>query len=196
MMQSLGRDAQCTNADADADAPAVAAALRGDPGAFEHLYRTHAARIHALAQRFLGPELADDGTQEVFLRLWERLDDFRGDAAFATWLHRVAVTVLLRQAQVLRRASSRTLSYDADGEGAGALAGYRTDSRETRTIGEGGDIDRALATLSDGLRAVVVLHDLEGWLHDAIGDHLGISVSASRVRLHRARLHLRELLLR
>jgi RNA polymerase sigma factor (sigma-70 family) len=81
--------------------------------AFGALYRRHADRVYALARRFRGPDLADDGSQEVFVRAWERLGDFRSEAAFATWLHRVAVTVLLRQAQVHHRRAARTLSYDA-----------------------------------------------------------------------------------
>jgi RNA polymerase sigma factor (sigma-70 family) len=81
----------------------VELAAAGDTRAFERVYREHAARVHSLARRMIGPEDADDATQEVFVRVWEKLDTFRGDAAFGTWLHRVAVNLILTRARSRKR---------------------------------------------------------------------------------------------
>src|SRR6266566_7071907 len=79
----------------DAEAADAALAASGDGSAFERLYRSHAARVHSLVRRMMGPETADDVTQDVFIRAWQKLSTFRGEAAFGTWLHRVAVNVIL-----------------------------------------------------------------------------------------------------
>jgi RNA polymerase sigma-70 factor (ECF subfamily) len=156
-------------------------AAAGDAGAFERLYWRHAAGIRALARRLLGPSEADDGTQEVFVRAWKRLDQYRGDAAFGTWLHRLAVNVLLRELERGRR----HLHEDADVETLTA----NHDPRSTTL-----DLEHALATLPPGIREVVVLHDMESYTHDEIGELLGIGRSASKMRLHRGRSALRRLL--
>ena len=156
-------------------------AAAGDAEAFGRLYFRHAARVKALARRLLGPSEDDDGTQEVFVRAWRRLDQFRGDAAFGTWLHRLAVNVLLRELDRGRR----HLHEDA------ALETLTTNHDPLSTTL---DLERALATLAPGLREVVVLHDMESYTHDEIGQLLGIGKSASKMRLHRGRLALRGLL--
>ena len=155
-------------------------AAGGDAEAFGRLYWRHAARIKALARRLLGPADAEDGTQEVFVRAWSRLGQFRGDSAFGTWLHRVAVNVLLRE----RARSSRLVGSDADLEFVAAPAQPPGDI----------DLERALGTLPAGIREVVVLHDIEGYSHDDIAQLAGISRSASKMRLHRGRLALRGML--
>lgn len=169
----------------DPDARDVARAARGDTLAFERLYRSHAARIHTLARRILGNDLAEDGAQEVFVHAWERLGTFRGEALFGTWLHRLAVNVLLRQSEIARRVAGRIAPVFLD-----ELASPAMD--QAARI----DIDTALARLGPGLREVVVLHDMEGYTHDEISDALGISVSASKMRLHRGRTLLREWIIR
>ena len=170
---------------ADADERDVARAARGDTRAFERIYVTHSSRIHTLARRILGSELAADGTQDVFVHAWEQLGKFRGESLFSTWLHRLAVNVLLRQAEVARRIASRI--HPAFME---ELEAPPTDAATTI------DIDAALARLGPGLREVVVLHDMEGYTHDEIADVLAISISASKMRLHRGRTLLREWILR
>ena len=160
----------------------VALASAGDPAAFGRLYFRHAARIKALARRLLGPVDAEDGTQEVFVRAWQRLAQFRGEASFATWLHRLAVNVLLRE---LER-SRKHIAGDTPLDTLPAAAVPVTDW----------DLERALATLSPGIREVVVLHDMESYTHDEIAELLGIGPSASKMRLHRGRMALRGLLRR
>jgi RNA polymerase sigma-70 factor (ECF subfamily) len=173
------------NAAPDPDAHNVARAARGDTLAFERLYLAHSARIQTLARRILGHDLAEDGAQEVFVHAWEQLGKFRGEALFATWLHRLAVNVLLRQAEVARRI-------------AGRIAPAFLEELQTPSLDEAAsmDIDAALARLGAGLREVVVLHDMEGYTHDEMAEALGISISASKMRLHRARTLFREWILR
>jgi RNA polymerase sigma-70 factor (ECF subfamily) len=169
----------------DPDARDVARAARGDTRAFERIYVTHSSRIHTLARRILGSELAADGAQDVFVHAWEQLGKFRGESLFATWLHRLAVNVLLRQAEVARRIASRLAP--------GFVEELEAPTIDTSTVI---DIDTALARLGPGLREVVVLHDMEGYTHDEIADVLAISISASKMRLHRGRTLLREWILR
>ena len=151
-------------------------AARGDTIAFERLYLRHAGRIRTVARRLLGETSADDGVQEVFLRAWSRLDTFRADAAFGTWLYRLAINVLLRQLERSRKHA----------EGDVDLMTVVVQPHSSRV-----DIDRALKSLPAGLRQVVVLHDMEDHTHDEISELLGISVSACKMRLHRARTALR-----
>ena len=165
----------------DPDADDAACAARGDTHAFERLYRRHGVRVHALSRRFLGEALADDGMQDVFVQAWQQLGQFRGEARFSTWLHRVAVSVLLRKLTIVRRITSRLSMGDPD------LLPARSSSTETRV-----DVDAALAQLGEEVRAVVVLHDIEGYGHAEIAELVGISVSASKMRLHRGRMQLRE----
>ena len=165
----------------DPDARDAARAAHGDTHAFERLYVAHAARVQTLARRIVGRDLADDATQDVFVHAWEHLGQFRGEARFGTWLHRLAVNLLLRQAEVARRITALIAPGTIDELRAPAA------SPETRM-----DVDAALARLGPGLREVVVLHDLEGYGHDEIADVLAISVSASKMRLHRGRMLLRE----
>ena len=164
----------------DSDAVDASAAAAGDTGAFERLYLRHLARIRTVARRLVGCELADEATHEVFVRAWERLWQFRGDALFGTWLHRVAVNVLIRYAEVARRIQERSAAL-SDVESATTAFDHDLSI----------DIHDALSRLESGLRSVVVLHDMEGYSHEEIGGVIGISVSASKMRLHRARMLLR-----
>jgi len=164
----------------DIDRADVALAAAGDAKAFERLYWRHAARIKALARRFLGSSEAEDGTQEVFVRAWSRLGQFRGDAAFGTWLHRLAVNVLLR---LLERQQVHPTSDTHDA----ALLMAHPNERDV-------DLERALQTLPAGVREVVVLHDMESYTHEEIASALAIGVSASKMRLHRGRSALRQLM--
>ena len=151
-------------------------AARGDTSAFERLYLRHAGRIRTVARRLLGEASADDGVQEVFLRAWSRLDTFRGDAAFGTWLYRLGTNVLLRQLE-------RSRKHAEDDVDSMTIVVQPNSSRV--------DIDRALQSLPAPLREVVVLHDMEDHTHEEISELLGISVSACKMRLHRARTSLR-----
>ncbi|HZD17475.1 MAG TPA: RNA polymerase sigma factor [Actinomycetota bacterium] len=160
----------------------VQLAVAGDTRAFERLYRDHVARVHGLARRMIGPEEADDLTQEVFVRVWEKLETFRGDSAFGTWLHRVAVNFILTRA----RSRKRQGAWILDDVEALDLVGT-----EPVTQGTAIDLEAALGRLPEGARQVFVLHDVEGYRHNEIAEMLDLAVGTSKSQLHRARLLLR-----
>jgi RNA polymerase sigma-70 factor (ECF subfamily) len=166
---------------ADADAVDAALAASGDAHAFERLYRRHVNRIHTLVRRMLGEEV-DDVTQEVLIRAWQKLGSFRGESAFGTWLHRLAVNVVLNHRQARSRWRKRFLEepdagLEAPVRNAGPAAGL--------------DFEAAMARLPDGARQVFVLHDVEGYRHEEIAGMLGISAGTSKSQLHYARMALR-----
>jgi RNA polymerase sigma-70 factor (ECF subfamily) len=165
----------------------VGRAQQGDHDAFEQLYRLHAGRVYALCLRMAGDAVeARRLTQDVFVRAWERLSSFRGESAFSSWLHRLAVNVVLAD----RRAAGRRLrrvvtSSDAPAHD-GATGGDWTPERL--------DLEEAIAALPPGARAVFVLYDIEGYGHEEIAAMTGIAVGTSKAQLHRARRLLREAL--
>jgi RNA polymerase sigma-70 factor (ECF subfamily) len=166
----------------DADAVEAALAASGDAHAFERLYRTHVSRIHALVRRMLNDEDADEVTQDVFVRAWQKLATYRGEAAFGTWLHRLAVNVILGRRQLLGQRRDRFLPDDAALE---TVAGNRHAPELSL------DFEAAIARLPEGARQVFVLHDVEGYRHEEIADQLGLAVGTSKSQLHRARMALR-----
>ncbi len=167
--------------------PIVAAAAGGDETAFEQVYRTHVGRIYALVTRLAdNPAHADQLTQDVFVRTWERLASFRGQSAFATWLHRLAVNVVLTDR---RSAWRRTRRISPEGD----LIDLEPEARPA-TPGLRLDLDRAIAGLPPGARTVFVLHDVEGYEHAEIAELAGIAVGTSKAQLFRARRLLREAL--
>lgn len=163
----------------------VALAAQGDTGAFERIYHAHLGRVHSLARRMAGPESADELTQDVFVRVWQKLGTFRGESAFTTWLHRLAVNVIIERFRTLGTARDRFL---ADGET--VLEGLPAASMPGRHDARM-DLDNAMKRLPPGARAVFVLHDIEGYRHEEIGTLLGVSVGTSKSQLHRARMTLR-----
>jgi RNA polymerase sigma-70 factor (ECF subfamily) len=169
---------------ADLDRDDVRQAQGGDAAAFERVYRRHAARIHTLCARMLSPDEADDVTQDVFIRAWQKLELFRGDSAFGTWLYRLAVNLILARRQT--RATQRS-RYGGDTD-AIPLAGRR-DRPDLRV-----DFDAAVRTLPPGAREVFVLHDVEGYTHDEIAGLLKVTAGTSKSQLHRARMSLRQYL--
>jgi RNA polymerase sigma-70 factor (ECF subfamily) len=162
----------------------VRRASAGDMEAFERLYRTHVAQIHGLTRRMLGEEWADEVTQDVFVRAWTKLDTFRGDSAFGTWLHRVAVNLVLGRRKELGRSRDR---FIGDGEAAVQRATGTMDSPAIRL-----EIEAALTRLPDGARQVFVLHDVEGYKHREIAELLGVTTGTTKAQLHRARMILRQ----
>jgi RNA polymerase sigma-70 factor (ECF subfamily) len=166
----------------DAEAVEVALAASGDAHAFERLYRGHIARISSLARRMLGDEESDDVIQDVFVRAWQKLGTFRGEAAFGTWLHRLAVNVILGKRETLGIRRQRNLDGDA------ALDALPS-RRQTPEISM--DFETAIERLPDGARQVFVLHDVEGYRHEEIGQMLGLATGTSKSQLHRARMALR-----
>src|SRR4051794_37877268 len=168
---------------ADAEAADVALAGSGDATAFERLYRTHIARVHSLVRRMLDADEADDVTQDVFIRAWQKLSTFRGEAAFGTWLHRLAVNVILGRRETLGIRRQRHLEGDA------VLDSVPT-RRQTPEISM--DFETAIQRLPEGARQVFVLHDVEGYRHEEIGEMLGLATGTSKFQLHRARMALRQ----
>ncbi len=163
----------------------VALAARGDSRAFERLYADHVSRIHSLVCRMSGGRDADELTQDVFVRAWQKLGTFRGESAFGTWLHRLAVNVVVERhrTQAALRARLR------DGEDVFEtipVAPARTDLAV--------DFEAAIETLPPGAREIFVLHDVEGHKHREIAELLGISAGTSKAQLHRARMMLRRAL--
>lgn len=166
----------------DPDAVDATLAASGDAHAFERLYRGHLARIHSLIRRMLNDEDADEVAQDVFVRAWQKLGTFRGESAFGTWLHRLAINVILGRRETL---GTRRKRY-VDGEVALELVPGRRSAPETAM-----DMEAAIGLLPDGARQVFVLHDIEGYRHEEIGRMLGLAAGTSKSQLHRARLALR-----
>jgi RNA polymerase sigma-70 factor (ECF subfamily) len=166
----------------DTDAVEAALAASGDAHAFERLYRAHVGRVLSLVRRMLNDEDADEVTQDVFVRAWQKLGTYRGEAAFGTWLHRLAVNVILGRRQALGQRRDRFLPDDT------ALATVSAG----RSVPELSlDFETAVARLPDGARQVFVLHDVEGYRHEEIANLLGLAVGTSKSQLHRARMALR-----
>jgi len=163
----------------------VRRAQAGDVTAFEALYRAHVGRIHALCLRMTGERAtAEDLTQEAFIRAWQRLDSFRGDSAFYSWLYRLAVNVVLGDFRVKKRMTERV----ANSEDVSDLPLAATD----RPAGLRMDIEQAIAALPPGAREIFVLHDVEGYKHEEIAEMTGLATGTSKAHLHRARRLLRE----
>ena len=165
--------------------PDVALAAGGDSSAFERLYRTHVARIHSLARRMLGTSEADEVTQDVFVRTWQKLGQFRGDAAFGTWLHRLAVNVVIER----RRSFAIQRERMSDDETALDMVTVGP-ARADLTV----DFDAAIEQLPPGAREIFVLHDVEGYKHREIAAMLDITSGTSKRQLHRARMLMRRYL--
>ena len=169
----------------DADA---ALAASGDRRAFERLYRKHVNRVFSLCARMVTDRTrAEELTQDVFVRAWEKLHLFRGESAFGTWLHRLTVNVVLNDRKTEGRQRSR---FEDDDEGSGVDA---LPSRPA-TPGDRMDLEMAINKLPKGARRVFTLHDVEGYKHEEIAEMLGVTTGATKAQLHRARLLLREAL--
>ena len=170
----------------------AALAANGDRRAFERLYRGNVDRIFSVCMRMVSDRgRAEELTQDVFVRAWEKLGTFRGDSAFSTWLHRLAVNVVLndRQAEGRRRTREEAGVEDMD-----AFATHEV--RALPVPGLALDLERAIATLPPGAKKVFVLHDVEGYTHEEIGKMLGVTSGGCKSQLHRARMLLRRVLTR
>jgi len=167
----------------DADAALVRRAVSGDTAAFEQLYRRHAGRVHGAILRLVGMDRAraEELTQDAFVQAWRKLGGFRHESAFSTWLHRLGVNVALMDLRVRREED--TLGDEALHDAAGGDVPFCAAER--------GDLERAVAALPTRARAVLVLHDVEGYKHEEISAELGMAVGSSKAQLHRARGLLR-----
>jgi RNA polymerase sigma factor (sigma-70 family) len=173
-----------------ADAADASRAAAGDFRAFERLYRAHVGRVHALARRMLSPDEAAEATQDAFVRAWQKIGQFRGDSAFGTWLHRLAVNVFLARRQTLKLERERHVEDETV-----------LEMLPSRSSGAAGsdvvvDVEAAIETLPPGARIVFVLHDVEGYKHEEIAGLLGVTTGTTKAQLHRARMILRGCLAR
>ena len=170
----------------------VALAASGDRGAFERLYRLHVNRVFSLCARMVADRgRAEELTQDVFVRAWEKLHLFRGDSSFGTWLHRLAVNVVLNARKSEGRRRTRFEEGDDEIEG---MDGYAMRVSPAEAPGALLDLERAIAALPPGARRVFVLHDVEGFKHEEIATQMGVTTGATKAQLHRARMLLRKAL--
>lgn len=170
------------NGDSDA-----ARAASGDRGAFERLYRDNVNRVYSLCARMVSDrDRAEELTQDVFVRAWEKLESFRGQSSLATWLHRLAVNVVLQHLRTTKRDGLRLID-DVDEAAFGSRSPAASVESEI-------DMDWALAQLPAGARTVFVLHDVHGYSHDEIAQMTGIAAGTARAQLWRARRALSRLL--
>lgn len=167
----------------------IARAAAGDPAAQRALYEEHVDRIYRLAYRLAGDDdLARDFTQEAFIRAFDRLGEFRGDSAFGTWLHAIAVSVSLNGLRKVKRIHARETGI----EDVDALHLRATARRADPDLRE--RLAKAIDALPQGYRTVFLMHDVEGFTHEEIGEALGIQAGTSKAQLFRARARLREAL--
>ncbi len=156
----------------------VERAQQADTAAFESLYRLHVDRVYGLCLRMTGnASEAEDCTQEAFIQAWNKLSKFRGDSAFSTWIHRIAVNSVLGRMRKSRRELDRIQAV--------------TDiSPVPETVGDDGnfeDLQQAVDDLPDGAKHVFVLHAVYGYSHHETGEMLGIATGTSKAQLHRAK---------
>ena len=180
-----------------ADADTLARAQAGDHHAFAQLYAMHKRRIYSLCLRMVGNIAeAEDLTQEAFLQLHRKIATFRGDSAFSTWLHRLAINVVLMQ---LRKKGLSLISLDEAMEPTPEEGPGRSFGAPDLTLTGAIDrlaLERAVADLPAGYRLIFILHDVEGFEHNEIASMLDCSIGNSKSQLHKARLKLRDALRR
>jgi RNA polymerase sigma-70 factor (ECF subfamily) len=192
---ALASQAVLAASDPSAEAELIQRVQSGDHEAFAQLYSLHKRRIYSLCLRMVGNAAeAEDMTQETFLQLHRKISTFRGDSAFSTWLHRLAINAVLMQ---FRKKGLSLISMDEAME-------PNPDSGSSRSFGERdltltGSIDRmalerAVSELPAGYRLVFILHDVEGYEHPEIAAMLDCSVGNCKSQLHKARLRLRDAL--
>jgi RNA polymerase sigma-70 factor (ECF subfamily) len=177
------------------EAEAIEAARHGDADAFAKLYALHKRRVYTLCLRMLGSiSEAEDMTQNAFLHLFRKIDSFRGESAFSTWLHRLTVNLVLMQ---LRKKGLNLVSLEETVNPADEDTPKRDFGSRDPVLSGSLDrisLERAIAALPPGYRMVFVLHDVEGFEHNEIAKLLDCSTGNSKSQLHKARLKLRELL--
>jgi RNA polymerase sigma-70 factor (ECF subfamily) len=173
----------------------VAAARSGDRTAFERLYRSYCSCVLGLCLRMTRRrDVAEDCVQQTFIRAWRSLDAFEGRSAFSTWLHRIAVNEVLmhRRNRGTRSELDPRSERFVPGETGADEPLQRQAASNERDAGEVMDVERALATLPEGSRHVVILQAIYGHSHEEVADMLGIAVGTCKAQLHRGRKLLRE----
>ncbi len=159
--------------------------LAKDPVAERQLYDAHVDRVYRLAFRLTGdPDLAEECVQETFIRAFDRLGSFRGDAALSTWLHSVTVSVGLNLMRKVKRIRGRTAELDEIRSHGSFDPEPKPHLRQR--------LQQAVDDLPEMYRVVLVMHDMEGYTHEEIGAALDVAAGTSKARLSRARAKLRE----
>ena len=181
-------------------------ARSGDRGAFEELYRDHVGRVYALCLRLTGdPMRAEEATQDAFVRAWRKLNLFRGESSFGSWLYRLTTNVVFMEHRSRKRRESRLTAVPdfeqaeaPSGAAGGSLSGDAARFNPARQAPPAAyaaiDLERAVARLPEQARQVFVLHDVEGYRHAEIAHLLGMAVGTSKSQLHRARRALQAFL--
>jgi RNA polymerase sigma-70 factor (ECF subfamily) len=161
--------------------------LAGDSVAERVLYDTHVDRVFRLVYRMAGDmDRAQDWVQETFIRVFARLAEFRGQSALSTWICSIAISITLNGLRKVRRSREREVALDLAG-GVGASPREADPDLKTR-------LSQAIEALPEGYRTVFVMHDVEGFTHEEIGEALGVATGTSKAQLFRARAKLREAL--
>jgi len=167
-----------THTIADEEELLIRRARKADQRAFEQLYRRYVGKVYGLCLRMTGnPAEAEDCAQDAFIQAWTKLGDFRGDASFGTWIHKVAVNAVLGRMRKSRREQDR-------------IRAVAEDMDEPPQVGDGGgmrDLEQAMNELPSGARHVFVLTAVYGYSHEEAGEMLGIAVGTSKAQLHRAK---------
>jgi len=186
--------ARKTQSDKLSEAEAIERAKQGDTEAFETLYHLHKRRVYSLCLRMTAnTAAAEDLTQEAFLQLFRKIGTFRGESAFSTWLHRMAVNVVLMQ---LRKKGLAVVPLEETIQTEEDSPKKEPGAEDARLAGSVDrlQLEHAIADLPPGYRAVFLLHDVEGYEHNEIAHIVGCSIGNSKSQLHKARMKLRELL--
>ncbi len=153
-------------------------AQRSDSRAFESLYKMHVDKVYGVCLRMTGNvSEAEDCAQDAFIQAWNKMDKFRGDSAFSTWLHRIAVNSVLGRIRKAKREQDRITAVSDTG----------VATVTTGDLGELRDLSEAVDRLPEGARNVFVLHAIYGYSHDEAGQMLGIAAGTSKAQLHRAK---------
>lgn len=187
-------DAKKKQGDRLSEAEAIERAKQGDAAAFEALYHLHKRRVYSLCLRMTAnTAAAEDLTQEAFLQLFRKIGTFRGESAFSTWLHRMAVNVVLMQ---LRKKGLPVVPLEENIETEEESLRKEPGADDPRLAGsiDRMQLQRSIEALPPGYRMIFLLHDVEGYEHNEIAEMVGCSIGNSKSQLHKARMKLREIL--
>jgi RNA polymerase sigma-70 factor (ECF subfamily) len=176
------------------EAAIVRLAQNGDAAAFEYLYKVHSRRIYALCHRMTrNPSLSEDLTQEAFLQAFRKIQSFRSESAFSTWLYRVTVNVVLMNRRG-KSSNEAPLEEIRDAESAPPLKEVGRSDPHLSGLADRITLKNALRQLPCGYKKILVLHDVLGYEHHEIASALGCALGTSKSQLHKARMRLRTIL--
>lgn len=179
----------------DAEPDLVRRAQQRDAAAFASLYRAHVGRVYALCLRMTADvPFAEELTQQAFIGAWDKLPLFRGESAFGSWLHRLAVNTVLMALRARARLAARVFFTDDPAAHESTPTASPTRPELVAQAGTRLDLEQAIAALPPQARTVFVLHDVEGWQHHEIAERLGVATGTSKAQLHRARQLLQDAL--